>query len=123
MVIQRYDQLNVTEQCKCLFPCTSINYRAYTKRFRTYSEAEGHASSCNETRPLTIEINFKREFSLPLERVEVFGFPEFVSYCGGFLSLFMGFSVLVIVELINFVCIRPLSDFLLRKRLPKIVGI
>jgi hypothetical protein len=36
---------------------------------------------------------------LALERSELFGFTDFVGICGGMLGLFMGVSVLSIIEL------------------------
>lgn len=45
---------------------------------------------------------------------ELFGFTEFLSNTGGLLGLFMGFSVISLIEVVYFVSLRP---FCLQKRL------
>ncbi|GJQ85516.1 hypothetical protein Trydic_g12725 [Trypoxylus dichotomus] len=50
---------------------------------------------------------------IPYERKEMFGLMDFVAYCGGLLGLFTGFSFLALLEVMYFICLRPLCNIFL----------
>lgn len=43
-----------------------------------------------------------------MQRSEVYGYTDFLANCGGLLGLFLGFSILSIVEIIYFLTLRLL---------------
>lgn len=49
---------------------------------------------------------FKEDQFIALKRAELFGITDFIANCGGLLGLFMGVSLLSIVEIIYFCTIR-----------------
>lgn len=51
---------------------------------------------------------FKEDQFISLRRGELFGKTDFVANCGGLLGLFMGVSILSIVEIVYFCTIRLL---------------
>lgn len=54
---------------------------------------------------------------LTLKRSEFYGVAAFIANCGGFLGLFMGFSILSLVEILYYSTIRNLCNYLMRKRI------
>lgn len=53
-----------------------------------------------------IMLFFKEDHFISLKRAELFGITDFIANCGGLLGLFMGVSLLSIVEIIYFCTIR-----------------
>lgn len=53
-----------------------------------------------------IMLFFKEDQFISLKRAELFGITDFIANCGGLLGLFMGVSLLSIVEIIYFCTIR-----------------
>lgn len=53
---------------------------------------------------------------LTLKRSEFYGEAAFLASCGGFFGLFMGFSILSLVEIIYYSTIRIVCNYLMRKR-------
>ena len=53
-----------------------------------------------------IKIYFKKNNIISLKRSELFGLTDFLSNCGGLLGLFMGFSILSIIELLYYLSLR-----------------
>lgn len=53
-----------------------------------------------------IVLFFKEDQFVTLKRAELFGITDFVANCGGLLGLFMGVSLLSLVEIIYFCTIR-----------------
>lgn len=52
---------------------------------------------------------------IPMKRTELYTDLDFISNCGGLLSLFIGTSLLSIVEVIYFFTIRLLDNFKAKK--------
>lgn len=71
---------------------------------------------------------FKTANFLPIKRSELFSNTDLIASCGGLLGLFLGFSLLSVIEIIYYCTIRPLlvwrhrSQRLARKQSLKIVG-
>lgn len=57
-----------------------------------------------------LHVYFQSTYYQSQNKEELIGFTEFLSYTGGLLSLFMGFSVFSIVEIFYFLSIRPYSS-------------
>ena len=53
-----------------------------------------------------IKIYFKKNQFVALKRSELYGLTDFLSNCGGLLGLFMGFSILSIIELLYYLSFR-----------------
>lgn len=53
-----------------------------------------------------IMLFFKEDQFIALKRAELFGITDFIASCGGLLGLFMGVSLLSLVEIIYFCTIR-----------------
>lgn len=65
---------------------------------------------------------FKRSTFIGRRRTEMFGVTEFVANAGGILSLYMGISLLSLVELAYFFTMRPLCNYLMRQRNGRTTG-
>lgn len=63
-----------------------------------------------------IRIHYKSKKVLTLKRSEFYGEAAFLANCGGFLGLFMGFSILSLVEIFYYSTIRTLCNYFMRKR-------
>jgi hypothetical protein len=49
-----------------------------------------------------ISIRFKEAQIMTIKRYELYGFLDFISNCGGLMGLFMGISILSIIELLYY---------------------
>ncbi|XP_047522137.1 pickpocket protein 28-like [Pieris napi] len=110
----------VALRCKCLPACTSIDYEA------EISQADYDLKSVLRALALSREyekegmllgqvfVFFKEAQFIASRRSELFGPYDFLANCGGLLGLFMGFSILSVVEIIYFLTLR--LYYLLRKK-------
>lgn len=57
-------------------------------------------------RPSTVGIFFREQEVILLKRVEVYTYTDFVAICGGLLGLFLGASVLSVVEFLYYSTLR-----------------
>jgi Amiloride-sensitive sodium channel len=53
-----------------------------------------------------VDIIFRENQFVPLERTRLYGITEFMASCGGILGLFLGFSFMSVLEIIYFCTIR-----------------
>jgi Amiloride-sensitive sodium channel len=58
----------------------------------------------------SIDIGFRESQFVALKRTHLFGKTELLANCGGLLGLFLGFSIMSIVEVIYFFTIRLMTD-------------
>lgn len=65
--------------------------------------------------PTRLSIFFKERQFLTLKRSELYGYTDFFAKCGGLLGLFMGISLLSIVELIYYCTLRLGCTFRMRR--------
>lgn len=63
-----------------------------------------------------LRIHYKTKKVLTLKRSEFYGEAVFLANCGGFLGLFMGFSILSLVEIFYYSTIRMFCNYLMRRR-------
>uniref|UniRef100_A0A1B0DLX4 Uncharacterized protein n=2 Tax=Phlebotomus papatasi TaxID=29031 RepID=A0A1B0DLX4_PHLPP len=66
-------------------------------------------------RPAILSIYFKDSQFITSRRSELYGLTNFVANCGGLLGLFMGVSLLSIVEIIYFCSIRLINNLKMRR--------
>jgi len=66
-----------------------------------------------------VSIFFKEAQFLTSRRSELYGTTDFLANCGGLLGLFMGVSMLSIVELIYFCTVRLISNLRMRRKTRK----
>lgn len=115
-------------KCNCYSTCKTINYGADTQYF-LYNLESFHASydaletnvSANKKSYVqyhinTIEIFFKESQYLPLKRVELTGWSDFLANCGGLMGLFAGVSIVTIVEILYFCVCRCGGEILIGGR-------
>ncbi|XP_022193624.1 pickpocket protein 28 isoform X2 [Nilaparvata lugens] len=86
--------------CSCLPACTELSYTV--ENSHTYSsETTAKSSISNNTG--SVNVVFTEAYFITKERKELYGKTEFLSNCGGTLGLFLGFSVLSLVEVIYYI--------------------
>ncbi|XP_018335267.1 pickpocket protein 28 [Agrilus planipennis] len=101
--------------CDCLPACTSLIYNAETsqadfnwqKVFESYKVNFSEFPGVQMTR---VTLFFKEQQFINSERNELYGHTDFFANCGGLLGLFMGFSVLSVVEIIYFLSLRIICN-------------
>lgn len=96
----------------CLPSCRSISYDAELSMAKldrhSYRRAANlQQSKSQQNRKYTrIFISFKDEQFFSSRRAEMYGKTDFIANCGGIMGLFMGVSILSIVEIIYFSTLR-----------------
>lgn len=107
--------------CNCLPACTSIVYEAELSQadFDWHSLFMAYGSDMNEfpgIQMARLTIFFKETQFITSKRSELYGQTDFLANCGGLLGLFMGVSILSIVELLYFCTIRLMCNLGMRKK-------
>ncbi|XP_077285519.1 pickpocket protein 28-like [Arctopsyche grandis] len=108
---------NILSQCNCMPACTSISYDVEVSQTdfnmdNMFSMA-GYNKSLTDSFSLTkMRIFFKESQFIPSKRSELYGVTDFLANCGGILGLFLGFSILSLVEILYFSTIRPLFNYM-----------
>ena len=95
-------QLNKTSpiKCECLPSCTTINYDYQIIQYDLRIKNPQLPSSSK------LSIFFKEPRLITTERSEIYGWLGFIASCGGLLGLFMGVSLLSVIELIYYFTLR-----------------
>lgn len=96
--------------CNCLPACQSISYDAELSmakydRFEYWAAKNKKERSTNR-KHLRLFISFKDEQFFATRRSEIYGKTDFIANCGGIMGLFMGVSLLSIVEMVYFSTLR-----------------
>ncbi|KAM3965775.1 pickpocket protein 28 [Aphomia sociella] len=102
----------IASRCKCLPACTSIEYEAETSQadydwkaiFRAYKL--DIPPEMNDMMYSRVMVFFKEPQFITSRRSELYGQTDFLANCGGLLGLFMGFSILSMVEILYFFTLR-----------------
>lgn len=107
---------------ECLPACSSISYEAEMSMAKfdkhNYSKARKRTIKA-EKRFARIFIAFKDEQFFSSRRSEVYTLIDFVANCGGILGLFMGISILSIVEIFYFSTLRIGCSLRKRRQIKK----
>uniref|UniRef100_A0A182KHA8 Pickpocket n=1 Tax=Anopheles christyi TaxID=43041 RepID=A0A182KHA8_9DIPT len=104
---------NFLEHCNCLPACNALFYNTEISQamfdWRKLAENIPIIAGVNENTELSyLSIHFKVSRFIPIKRSELFGVSDFLANCGGVLGLFMGVSILSIVELIYYCTLKPI---------------
>jgi acid-sensing ion channel, other len=110
-----------SSSCHCLSTCTSILYDAEISNLHHIGKLgyfENLRKKTNKTKKnflfgsiASIDIGFRENQFVALKRSQLFGKTELLANCGGLLGLFLGFSIISIVEAFYFLTIRLITDF------------
>lgn len=109
----------------CLPACRSISYDAEISmaRLDRYNHqramAQGNAKLQRKRRYTRVFISFKDEQFFSSRRAEVYTTIDFIANCGGILGLFMGISILSIVEIVYFSTLRLGCSLRKRRQIKK----
>lgn len=97
--------------CGCLPACESITYDAELSMAKydhiAHMRATGNYTKDFETRKyVRLFISFKDDQFITSRRSQLYGVTDFIANCGGIMGLFMGVSLLSIVEIVYFSTLR-----------------
>ncbi|XP_031626094.1 pickpocket protein 28-like isoform X2 [Contarinia nasturtii] len=99
--------------CECLPGCYAIAYETEISLSPLLPQSpllQGKKLVVSDT--AVLNIYFKEPSVRAQRKEELIGFTEFLSNTGGLLGLFMGFSVISVIELFYFMSIRPYCNYL-----------
>ncbi|BFF90118.1 pickpocket protein 28 [Drosophila madeirensis] len=109
----REDPRGVESACNCMPACTSLVYNTEISQANFDLEemllAEGDTDFMEEypgSQMSRLSIYFKQSQFITSKRSELYGITEFLANCGGIFGLFMGFSILSLVEMIYHFTLR-----------------
>ncbi|XP_055846905.1 pickpocket protein 28-like [Episyrphus balteatus] len=112
----------------CLPTCISIEYKTelehqvpitYAQIRESNSEA-GYLNTVNfvsSYRITKLKLKFKDDTFNGLKRTELYSLSDFIANCGGLLGLFMGISILSLVELVYFFTLRLSTNLKNRRKI------
>lgn len=107
--------------CNCLPTCNYVEYRTQVSQaewnwqsggFFNYMERRPMGDSVHQSKMV---ISFRETDFIPLLRSEINSLSEMIANCGGLMGLFMGVSLLSLVELIYYCTMRPIAIWILNK--------
>ncbi|XP_060664799.1 pickpocket protein 28 [Drosophila nasuta] len=106
-------QSGAQSACNCLPACTSLVYNTEISQANFDLEemlaAEGDTEFMREypgSQMSRLSIYFKQSQFITSKRSELYGITDFLANCGGIFGLFMGFSILSLVELLYHFTLR-----------------
>ncbi|CAO1407576.1 unnamed protein product [Diamesa tonsa] len=94
---KKYKILNA---CQCLPKCESLKYEIELVKTNYKAHLVDYASIAS------LKVFFKDNEFVPLKRFQLYGTVDFLANCGGLLGLFVGVSVLSIVEVFYYFILR-----------------
>ncbi|KRF94123.1 pickpocket protein 28 [Drosophila mojavensis] len=99
--------------CNCMPACTSLVYNAETSQanfdLHEMLAAEGDTDFLRDypgSQMSRLSIYFKQNQFITSKRSELYGVTDFLANCGGIFGLFMGFSILSLVEVVYYFTLR-----------------
>ncbi|XP_063703632.1 pickpocket protein 28-like [Culicoides brevitarsis] len=123
-VLKNVEESGVPYKCNCFDRCNSVKYFAReSKSEKQKSENVAYGSSKTDTdieMPsnfsafvdakqaffIILKFNFEKSQFLSYKRIVPYNYSDFIANCGGLLGLFMGISLLSLVEIIYFCTFR-----------------
>lgn len=121
MLLEEFSNANPhTRQCNCMPSCTSLEFdMEISQGDFAVSEAMKAANFDNEYRLMysRLIVHFKENEFITSKRSELYGFSDFLANCGGVLGLFMGFSLLSVVEWLYHFTLRLWSNMTSKRHL------
>ncbi|ETN65215.1 hypothetical protein AND_003022 [Anopheles darlingi] len=116
--IARNGSVDYLRQCDCLPACTSVRYDLQITEESHTEEREVRSTLVSEEELLRnlqlpvysmMQIFFQDTHFIPAQRSEMHGMVDFLANCGGLLGLFIGVSLLSIVEALYYILLRPIN--------------
>ncbi|KAI5638298.1 amiloride-sensitive sodium channel domain-containing protein [Phthorimaea operculella] len=111
MAIERLEgKLPSEDVCECLPACNSLKYKV--ESYQSEQDWDHYFRTLKDQSNLTgkehayLEVFFKEAHFDRWRRSELYGWADILSDCGGLLGLFMGVSVLSLVEIVYFLTCR-----------------
>ncbi|XP_062555533.1 pickpocket protein 28-like [Armigeres subalbatus] len=108
--------------CNCLPTCNYVEYRTQVSQAK-WNWQNGEYFNYMERKPMTsgvhqskMVIYFREADFIPLVRKEKSSISGMIANCGGLMGLFMGVSILSLVELIYYCTLRPIAMWMLTKQ-------
>nr|XP_023021680.1 uncharacterized protein LOC111510056 [Leptinotarsa decemlineata] len=106
--------------CDCLPMCTLVEYNTEITEidFDLYKEIESIGINTDKDERLAssqLVIYFKSNRFIPYMRNELYGHLDFLANIGGLLGLFVGFSIVSLIEIIYFLSVRIICNMKLYK--------
>lgn len=106
----------MVKRCECLPECTSISYDFETSYVPVRDLDSKYDRQSEYIATSAGRILYKEENFIAIIRSETNTMSDFISSCGGLLGLFMGVSLLSIIELFYFFTLRLCCRFRDEKR-------
>lgn len=101
------------DSCDCLASCTTVRYHIELSQSnfnwkQLLPVAKEFGKSLDGVQISSLVIMFRTEGFIPVVRRELYGTTDLLANAGGLLGLFMGISILSLVEILYFCTIKPL---------------
>ncbi|XP_018572878.2 pickpocket protein 28-like [Anoplophora glabripennis] len=97
------------DMCDCPPVCTSMYYNV--ENSQTTWDWKRHYDPENGTKHMShFQVFFKSSQFITMERNELFGITDFLANFGGLLGLFIGFSMLSLIEIIYYLTLRIICN-------------
>lgn len=101
--------------CNCLPDCTSITYDAEMSQTlfswtEVYKAHKKPLAKIAGKHPSGLTLFFKEKQFISSQRTELYGLTDFLANCGGLIGLFMGVSILSIVEIVYYCTLRLMCN-------------
>ncbi|XP_022910283.2 pickpocket protein 28-like [Onthophagus taurus] len=115
------DSKSNMDSCNCLPACTSIDYNTETSQSELYYDGDQHkaissTNFSNDDDYSMLIVYFKEYQFIPSERSELYGIVDFVANIGGLLGLFIGCSVISVMEIVYFLSLRWCCNIALKHK-------
>jgi Amiloride-sensitive sodium channel len=94
--------------CNCLPACTSISFdtEVHLANLNVSASLGGHKFDLDKFEYSQIKVYFKENSFMTSRRMELYGTTDFLATCGGLLGLFLGVSIISLLEIVYFCTIR-----------------
>ncbi|XP_055600000.1 pickpocket protein 28-like [Uranotaenia lowii] len=99
--------------CNCMPACNDIVYQTQISQAPwnwqngtvfSYMEKQFEKDEVHQSKVI---IYFKETQFIPLRRTEIIGVSEMIASCGGLMGLFLGVSIVSLVELVYYITLKP----------------
>ncbi|XP_045774541.1 pickpocket protein 28-like [Maniola jurtina] len=108
------EAIQIADACNCLPACTSITYDTEVIQTELHKDErdtlvfrnDSNGGHMAQSKVSEVVLYFKRPLFDIAKRSELYGTSDILASCGGLLGLFMGFSVINIVEILYFCILR-----------------
>ncbi|XP_039442675.1 pickpocket protein 28-like [Culex pipiens pallens] len=109
----KLEKTHYKDSCDCLASCTTVRYHIELSQSnfnwkQLLPVAKEFGKSLDGVQISSLVIMFRTEGFIPVVRRELYGTTDLLANAGGLLGLFMGISILSLVEILYFCSIKPL---------------